>query len=61
LSQASDGRADVPGEDGALTGTQRIAKMKNSGNEAKKCLKTNDITFLNGANFAHFARKLTAI
>jgi hypothetical protein len=35
--------------------------MKNSGNEAKKWLKTNDITFLNGANLARFACKLAPI
>jgi len=35
--------------------------MKNSGNEAKESLKTKDITFLNGAHFARFARKSTLI
>jgi hypothetical protein len=35
--------------------------MKNSGNEAKKWLKTKDITFLDAANYACFARKLTPI
>ena len=35
--------------------------MKNSGNEAKKLLKTKDITFLNGSNFALFACKSTQI
>jgi hypothetical protein len=33
--------------------------MKNSGNEAKKYLKTKDITFLNAANSTLFARKAT--
>jgi hypothetical protein len=33
--------------------------MKNSGNEAKKCLKTNDITFSSAANITLFARKST--
>jgi hypothetical protein len=33
--------------------------VKNSGNEAKKYLKTKDITFLNAANSALFARKAT--
>jgi hypothetical protein len=33
--------------------------MNNSGNEAKKYLKTKHITFLNAANYAHFARKLS--
>jgi hypothetical protein len=35
--------------------------MKNSGNEAKKWLKTKDITFLNDANFALFACRSTQI
>jgi len=35
--------------------------MKYSGNEAKEYLKTKDITFLNGANFVRFVRKLTPI
>jgi len=35
--------------------------MENSGNEAKKYLKTNDITFFNGANFVRFARKSAPI
>jgi hypothetical protein len=33
-------------------------KMQNSGNEAKKYLKTKHITFLNAANYARFARNL---
>ena len=36
-------------------------KYKNSGNEAKKYLKINDITFLKAANEACFAHQLTAI
>ena len=32
-------------------------KYKNSGNEAKKYLKTKDITFFSGANDARFAHK----
>jgi hypothetical protein len=36
-------------------------KTQNSGNEAKKWLKTKDITFFNGANYAHFAHKLAQI
>jgi len=35
--------------------------MKNRGNEAKKWLKTKDITFLNAVNYAHFARKSALI
>jgi hypothetical protein len=36
-------------------------KMKNSGNEAKKYLKTKDITFLIDANYAHFGRRFAQI
>ena len=35
--------------------------MENSGNEAKKYLKTKDITFLSGANYARFACKTAQI
>ena len=42
-------------------GTSALQKVKNSGNEAKESLKTKDITFLKGANFARFARKITLI
>jgi hypothetical protein len=42
----------VSGESG------EIRKMENSGNEAKKWLKTKDITFLNAANYARFGRHL---
>jgi hypothetical protein len=35
--------------------------MKNRGNEAKKWLKTKDMTFFNGANYAHFARNFAQI
>jgi hypothetical protein len=35
--------------------------MKNSGNEAKNYLKTKDITFLSGADYARFARKFAQI
>jgi hypothetical protein len=31
-----------------------ITKIKNSGNEAKKYLKTKHITFLSAANYARF-------
>ena len=41
--------------------SREIEKMKNSGNEAKKYLKTKDITFLNGANYAHFACRFAQI
>jgi len=37
---------------------RKLQKMKNSGNEAKKYLKTKDITFLNAANYARFAHQL---
>jgi hypothetical protein len=36
---------------------RKLQKMKNSGNEAKKYLKTKHITFLNAANYARFARQ----
>jgi hypothetical protein len=37
---------------------RELQKMKNSGNEAKKYLKTKHITFLSTANCVRFARKL---
>jgi hypothetical protein len=37
------------------------AKYKNSGNEDKNWLKTKDITFLNAANYARFARESAQI
>jgi hypothetical protein len=37
---------------------RELQKMKNSGNEPKKYLKTKHITFLNAANYARFARNL---
>ena len=40
---------------------RRARNYKNSGNEAKKYLKTKDITFLNAANYARFARQLAQI
>jgi len=42
-------------------GTESARKYKNSGNEAKKYLKTKDITFLDSANRAHFTRKFAQI
>jgi hypothetical protein len=36
-------------------------KYKNSGNEAKKYLKTKDITILSGADYARFRRQLAQI
>jgi hypothetical protein len=38
-------------------GVQEIHKMKNSGNEAKKYLKTKENDFFSAANCARFARK----
>jgi len=38
-----------------------IQKMENSGNEAKKYLKTKEVAILDAANYASFARKLTAL
>jgi len=40
---------------------RRGGKCKNSGNEAKEWLKTKNITFLNGANYAHFACRFAQI
>jgi phage portal protein BeeE len=45
----------------AMEECRELQKMKNSGNEAKKYLKTKHITFLKGANYAGFARKLAQI
>jgi hypothetical protein len=42
-------------------GSGELQKMKNRGNEAKKWMKTKDITFFNGANYAHFARNFAQI
>jgi hypothetical protein len=36
-------------------------KIQNSWNEAKESLKTKDITFFSGADYARFARKLARI
>jgi hypothetical protein len=54
---------DVAGTKIALLGKTRgtAREYKNSGNKAKKLLKTNDIVFLNAANDARLAHKLTAI
>jgi len=40
---------------------REVQKMKNSGNEAKKYLKTKHITFLNDANYARSALELAQI
>jgi hypothetical protein len=40
---------------------RELQKIKNSGNEAKKYLKTKDITFLDAANYARFACQLAQI
>jgi len=48
----------LPGR-GEISGIAR--KYKNSGNEAKKSLKTKDITFSHAANCTCFAGKTTAI
>jgi hypothetical protein len=49
----STGRKGVRSGPGELESGE-IQKMKNSGNEAKKYLKTKDLTFFNTANFARF-------
>jgi hypothetical protein len=40
---------------------RELQKMENSGNEAKKYLKTKQITFLMAANYARFASNLAQI
>jgi hypothetical protein len=51
LAEASNGK-DGRGRNRPVGGIQRTArKYENRGNEAKKCLKTNDITFLKVANY----------
>jgi len=47
-----------PGTAPARRETSSLQKMKNSGNEAKKWLKTKEVTFFNAAHFAQFASKL---
>jgi hypothetical protein len=44
-----------------LPGWGSARKYKNSGNEAKKYLKTNDITFFDAANCTHFTRNFAQI
>jgi len=44
---------------GGTGATER--ESKNTGNKAKKSLKTKDITFFNSANCARFARNLARI
>jgi hypothetical protein len=61
LAEASNGK-EIGGRNRPVGGIKRTAReYENRGNEAKKCLKTKDITFLKVANFACFVRKLTAI
>ena len=47
-----------PGIDPAKQETDYLQEMQNSGNEAKKWLKTKDVTLFSDAQFAHFACKL---
>jgi hypothetical protein len=45
-----------------LTGeSSTLQKMENSGNEAKKFLKTKENHFLNDANYGRFTRRFAAI
>jgi hypothetical protein len=61
LAEASNGKDDC-GRSHPVGGIQRAAReYENRGNEAKKLLKTQDITVLNGANFALFACKFAQI
>jgi len=64
LSQAAAAFRHVASESPTIPaggGSSESQKMKNSGNEAKKWLETKDITFLNAANYARFARKSAPI
>jgi hypothetical protein len=45
----------------AQRGSRPLQKMENSGNEAKKYLKTKENHFLNVADYARFAHKLALI
>ncbi len=57
LAGASNGK-DSRGRDRPVRGIQRTTReYENRGNEAKESLKTKDITFLDGADFACFVRK----
>jgi hypothetical protein len=64
LSQASAGVTEeqqetrYSGREGESRASQ---KMKNSGNEAKKCLKIKDITFFDASNYVRLASKLATI
>jgi hypothetical protein len=61
LSQASSAACQGARQGGtvpAMGECRELQKMKNSGNEAKKYLKTKDITIFGAANYARFARKL---
>ena len=67
VDNMSQGRAGTHGREGktglARRGEQsrELQKMENSGNEAKKWLKTKENRFLYAANYARFARKLAQI
>ena len=54
---SSKGRRQTPGE----RGRGEVKKMKNSGNEAKKWLKTKEVGYFDAANCARFERKLAPI
>ena len=64
LSQAGAGASRGTRERGrvpAMAECRELQKMKNSGNEAKKYLKTKHITFFIGADFARFAHEFAQI
>ena len=64
LSQTSTGAcrgARQSGTVAAMGECRELQKMKNSGNEAKKYLKTKHITFLDAANYARFAHQLAQV
>jgi hypothetical protein len=60
MSQVRAGVSRCPKRSGIVPGkgkSRAVQKMKNSGNEAKKYLKSKDIAFFDDANFVRFARK----
>jgi hypothetical protein len=67
VDDLSQGRAGLHRREGKAGLARRkeqsraIQKMENSGNEAKKWLKTKENRFCNAANYAGFACKLAQI
>jgi len=57
----ADGRPGGMRQGSGRAGRGRARKYKNRGNEAKKYLKTKEVTILNAANCAHFGRQIAPI